>query len=810
MSIKQIIDKNKLAELANGLITYERAEHNVDPRETLDGTTFRLESNEGYKYGVYKRSQKKLSKGGSYVDVVQSAIADGNLVSFYQKGYLDDLINEKGPDDLEHALELLYEGDDDQEAFKEIVDYIGGRFDIVGLIFFIKDCDNYLPIRSSIFDKKFSVLGIDSNLDGHCSWDKYQEYIGWIREIQQFLVSHINKDITLLDAHSFVWIVDGIQEYITEGVQLVEHKKKFGIGKIVGYEDEYVLVKFGKTVRKFDKKNAFEDGFLTLIPSDYSIYKDAEDKGEPKTVSHSGNRSYIVFQGGQYDEEYACGYLWAPYHDKKGSTPHHWARMKELKPGDRVFHYSAGCIRAISTVTKPWVDSKRPSVLSQDETWKRKGMKVECDPIILDDPIDLSKFTNEILKCRKVKYSGFNKNGSANEGYLFELEPELANLLLEEAGLGHKSPGEKNSDEFYSWEVKNDNVVVKACDKSFFDYRGSGVPRKICWFFEAESIDSGEKKDIVLKYKKKDYNAYLQRETSDLHRMRIFWHQDLANQFSKYNNPEEYPSLIFRKINDNTFTVFFDTEIKLTTKEVEVAQALLKLVADRKRRITYGALSDMTESKPSPHTEMADILDAINKHCDILGLPYVSAMVVNGDTKLPGPGFKDLCVNTFGYDESLDVKDIMEQELDKIGKCDSWSTLADDIGIEMPETEEDVSIPEEVIEKPDEPIIEGAKKQITVNKYERDPKAKKICKDYYMKRDGRITCQVCGFDFGKVYGPDYANIVEVHHIVPISEIGKEYVLDPIKDLIPVCPNCHTVIHANGGISIDNLKKLLKH
>ena len=568
MAIAQTIDTKKLAVLANGLITYERAEHDVDPRDTLEGTTFRLESDEGYKYGVYKRSQKKLNKGGSYVNIVQSAIADGNLVSFYQKGYLDDLISEKGPEDLEQALELLYEGDDDQEAFHEIVDYIGGRFDIVGLIFFIKDCDKYLPIRSSIFDKKFAVLGIDSELDSHCSWDKYQEYIGWIRDIQQFLVKHINKDITLLDAHSFVWIVDGIQDYITEGVQLVEHKK-FGTGKIVGYEDEYVLVKFGKTVRKFDKKNAFENGFLKLVPSDYRIYKDDEEKNEPKTVQSSNNKSFIVFQGGQYEKEYASGYLWAPYKDKSGKTPHHWARMKELKPGDTVFHYSAGYIRAISTVTKSWVDSKRLAVLSQDETWKLKGMKVECDPIILDDPIDVYEYTDEILKYRKEKSSGFNINGGANEGYLFELEPELAELFENAAGLN-------------------------------------------------------KTKQIA----------------------------------------------------------------PLSKKALEVAEVLLERVRDKAWPVTYGELSNATNSKPTTWHEIPKILDAINARCEVLGLPYISAMVINKDTGLPGKGFRQLYEEHYGYDSSISTEEIFKIELKRIEECDRWESLAHEIGVTI-STDED-------------------------------------------------------------------------------------------------------------------------
>lgn len=49
-------------------------------------------------------------------------------------------------------------------------------------------------------------------------------------------------------------------------------------------------------------------------------------------------------------------------------------------------------------------------------------------------------------------------------------------------------------------------------------------------------------------------------------------------------------------------------------------------------------------------------------------------------------------------------------------------------------------------------------------------------------------------------GKDY---IEVHHIKPISEIGSEYVVDPEKDLIPVCFNCHSMLHRKiDGVSVD--------
>jgi 5-methylcytosine-specific restriction protein A len=97
-------------------------------------------------------------------------------------------------------------------------------------------------------------------------------------------------------------------------------------------------------------------------------------------------------------------------------------------------------------------------------------------------------------------------------------------------------------------------------------------------------------------------------------------------------------------------------------------------------------------------------------------------------------------------------------------------------------------LPEELPEG--ETFLEGAWRQITVNAYERDPSARQRCIEHY-----GASCQVCGISFEEHYGPEASGIIHVHHIVPLSEIGKEYQVDPIKDLKPICPNCHAVIHA---------------
>ncbi|MBU2965907.1 HNH endonuclease [Amphritea atlantica] len=86
--------------------------------------------------------------------------------------------------------------------------------------------------------------------------------------------------------------------------------------------------------------------------------------------------------------------------------------------------------------------------------------------------------------------------------------------------------------------------------------------------------------------------------------------------------------------------------------------------------------------------------------------------------------------------------------------------------------------------------IEGAKKTVLVNRYERDPEARKKCIEHH-----GIQCKACGITLGLVYGQNLGRkYIHVHHIVPLNSIGKEYVVDPVEDLVPLCPNCHAMIH----------------
>lgn len=117
---------------------------------------------------------------------------------------------------------------------------------------------------------------------------------------------------------------------------------------------------------------------------------------------------------------------------------------------------------------------------------------------------------------------------------------------------------------------------------------------------------------------------------------------------------------------------------------------------------------------------------------------------------------------------------------------------------------DDIPFPEEIPMEDARQLFEGTKRTITVNSYERNYQAVKECKKHYGTR-----CCVCGFDFEKTYGKLGKGFIHVHHLIQISSIGCNYEIDPIKDLRPVCPNCHAMLHRDQQIStVDELKKML--
>lgn len=192
------------------------------------------EGQEGYKYQIHQLARKSLSYQdwklsdigtGKIADSVIAAIEipksdlvpEGNNLVPWQSRFGDEArlhqalyksrSNPKYQRDIEICLYQLYRNDDDEGAFKKLVDIFGKKYPLLAYLFFLKDRTKYLPIAPNYFDSAFQHLGSDFKTSRRCSWENYSLFICLIREVKIALSEQLNSDVSLLDAHSFVFML---------------------------------------------------------------------------------------------------------------------------------------------------------------------------------------------------------------------------------------------------------------------------------------------------------------------------------------------------------------------------------------------------------------------------------------------------------------------------------------------------------------------------------------------------------------------------------------------------------------------------
>ena len=103
------------------------------------------------------------------------------------------------------------------------------------------------------------------------------------------------------------------------------------------------------------------------------------------------------------------------------------------------------------------------------------------------------------------------------------------------------------------------------------------------------------------------------------------------------------------------------------------------------------------------------------------------------------------------------------------------------------------------------PEMEGEHIKIERTVIRRNPEARKKCIEIL-----GCKCAACELVMSDKYGPLAGGVIEVHHLIPIHLFDEAHQIDPLVDLIPLCPNCHTMIHKLEDPSdIEGLKRLIQ-
>ncbi len=182
---------------------------------------------EGYKPAVYVKTAdileiKKWDKRTSPEDIVARAIkaiklSENNLVDWREKSRFEERLLEDTTTGG-NLLQRLFCTENDDQTAEDLAGFFGRRYDMIAYLFFIKDPDRYYPCRPTVFKKAFDDLGVDSTCFGRFTYDKYVQYNDTLRELAN-LYSSYRDHISVLDAHSFAWIVGkykDVRNYIFE------------------------------------------------------------------------------------------------------------------------------------------------------------------------------------------------------------------------------------------------------------------------------------------------------------------------------------------------------------------------------------------------------------------------------------------------------------------------------------------------------------------------------------------------------------------------------------------------------------------
>lgn len=209
---------------------YEKFKKYLYDESGIEFTSFNhlfIEDHESYKSEIRLKARNKLSVSewnkddigsGAIIKRLQKAISiKNNNLLIHDNRYGENSRQDKSLYDLNESelydyekviFDFYKENISDFQAFKQLSKMAGRIYPFLSYLFYIKSDKKYLPISPKKFDDFFSEVNLGFITSGKASWENYNLYISYIKDVQEFLNSQVDieDEVTLLDGHSFVWI----------------------------------------------------------------------------------------------------------------------------------------------------------------------------------------------------------------------------------------------------------------------------------------------------------------------------------------------------------------------------------------------------------------------------------------------------------------------------------------------------------------------------------------------------------------------------------------------------------------------------
>jgi 5-methylcytosine-specific restriction protein A len=423
-------------------------------------------------------------------------------------------------------------------------------------------------------------------------------------------------------------------------------------------------------------------------------------------------------------------------------------------------------------------------------------------------------------------------NGELLDVSEFSGGEQFANKFLKERGFDIILKDDPLVDfeyESHSWKIISDTIATKQMDKSSFKHHGTGIPVDIRHFFDIDSMKVGERRDIVLSQGILRYAAHLEMVNEKNPRTRLLWRADLESviqntfpTWSKYfdTHTKTHASTPVLKIvktsSKDTYRISFE-EIKKASDSLVLQTVYSREAIKEQFNITDASIKNgifkpkdfssvwlfITEEKSPDRTQYKDYFDGLILHFEGQTMKRTDDLIINSEidgneilvfyrkrkNEFSNFGFRYL--GRFIYYSHISSEKPLEPTKFILYPFDS--AIDDD-------KEEPV-----VADQTYRPLVEGQERTRIQTYYERNRKLRIQA----IKIHG-TKCAVCGFDFGKRYGPFGEGYIEIHHVTPHASVKGEREIDPQKDLVPVCSNCHRMIHKprDTWLTVDEIKKLV--
>ncbi|MCE5193726.1 HNH endonuclease [bacterium] len=126
------------------------------------------------------------------------------------------------------------------------------------------------------------------------------------------------------------------------------------------------------------------------------------------------------------------GYIWSPKKNANGARNETYDNLTRVRPGDVVFSYALGVIKAIGVATGDHREQQKPPEYGKaGDAWARDGWLVPIEWTILETPIAPIAHMDEIAPLLPRRHSPLQQDGRGNQGcYLASISAGLGELVL--------------------------------------------------------------------------------------------------------------------------------------------------------------------------------------------------------------------------------------------------------------------------------------------------------------------------------------------------------------------------------------------